>query len=342
MANIECCKSALFALLLCAIAAGSVVSDELQVGFYHATCPIAESIVFEVVERAFLSSPGTAAGLIRMHFHDCFVRGCDASVLIDSNPKLGIVAEKDAPANNPSLVAFDVIDIAKTKLEAICPKTVSCADILAFAARDSVKLASPPGTPLSLKDYAVPAGRKDGRISLASEVQANVPAPTFNVKQLTQSFSAKGLSQEDMVILSGAHTIGVSHCSSFTDRLYNFNTTVQTDPSLDPYYANLVLKAQCPKGDYRNNQTTVPMESKTSLILDNLYYAEVKAHRGLFTSDAALLTDPNTLNIVNQNSGIDMIAWHKKFTAAMVKMGQIGVLTGSQGEIRVNCRCTNN
>lgn len=341
MAKIECCKSTLFALLLCALA-GVVVSDDLQVGFYHATCPSAESIVFEVVKGAFLSFPGTAARLIRLHFHDCFVRGCDVSVLIDSNPKLGFVAEKDSPINNPSLAAFDVIDKAKAKLETICPKTVSCADILAFAARDSATLASPPGVPLNLKAYAVPAGRKDGKISLASDVAANLPAPTFNVEQLTQNFAAKGLSQEDMVILSGAHTVGVSHCSSFTSRLYNFSSTVKTDPSLDPNYANLVLKAQCPLGSSSTSQTTVAMESKTPLILDNIYYDEVKAHRGLFTSDATLLTDPNTLSMVNQNAGPNLNAWQQKFAAAMVKMGKIGVLTGSQGEIRVTCRHTNN
>lgn len=311
------------------------VPQGLTEGFYSSSCPDAEFAVFEVVKNAFINNPAVAPGLIRIHFHDCFVRGCDGSVLIDSIGKN--VAEKDSPANNPSLHGFDVIDMAKAKLEAMCPQTVSCADILAFAARDSAKLASPPQYPLS---WDVAAGRRDGNISLASDIPANLPPPTFNVTQLTQRFAAKGLSQDEMVILSGAHTIGVSHCSSFVSRLYNFNSTHPTDPSLDPVYA-MQLKARCPNGN-PNNKTTVPMEVNTPNILDNLYYDGVIKNRGLFTSDATLLTNANTRKLVFANSGtFSMCTWQQNFAAAMVKMGKIEVLTGNQGEIRVNCRVVN-
>ena len=72
-------------------------------------------------------------------FSPIFLKGCDASVLLNS--KGNSKAEKDGPPN-VSLHAFYVIDAAKKALEAACPGVVSCADILALAARDAVFLVS--------------------------------------------------------------------------------------------------------------------------------------------------------------------------------------------------------
>ena len=69
-------------------------------------------------------------------------QGCDASVLLDDSATL--TGEKNAAPNANSLRGFEVIDAIKAQVEAACPGTVSCADILALAARDGVNLVSEP------------------------------------------------------------------------------------------------------------------------------------------------------------------------------------------------------
>lgn len=114
----------------------AVCGQGTRIGFYSTTCPNAETIVRTTVTTHFGSDPKIAPGLLRMHFHDCFVQGCDGSVLI-SGPN----TERTAGANF-NLRGFEVIDDAKTQLEAACPGVVSCADILTLAARDSIALVS--------------------------------------------------------------------------------------------------------------------------------------------------------------------------------------------------------
>ena len=119
------------------------------------------------------------------------MQGCDGSVLLSGNN-----TEKTARING-GLQGFDAIDAAKAAVEKACPGVVSCADILAFAARDGVVLSGGAG-------WKVPAGRRDGRVSLASEPPLNLPRPTMNASDLIQTFKNKGLTAEQMVDLSGA------------------------------------------------------------------------------------------------------------------------------------------
>ncbi|RLM60904.1 putative class III secretory plant peroxidase family protein [Panicum miliaceum] len=239
---------------------------------------------------------GIKAGLIRLFFHDCFVRGCDASVLLDptsANPQ----PEKLSVPNFPSLRGFEVIDAAKSELEAACPGTVSCADIVAFAARDASSLLSH-----GWVSFAMPAGRYDGGVSLAGETIPNLPPPFADTARLKQTFAAKGLDAADMVALSGAHSVGRSHCSSFSGRLAPPSNASGSD--MDPALAAR-LRAACAAPANNSTDSTVAQDYRTPDELDMPW------------------------------------AWQFRFGEAMVKMGRVEVRTAANGEIRKACRFVN-
>lgn len=99
---------------------------------------------------------------------------------------------------NSGLRGFEVVDDAKSQLEAACPGVVSCADIVALAARDSVKLTGGPS-------WSVPLGRRDGRTSSASEAMS-LPSPADSVGVQRQKFADKGLNDQDLVTLVGMYS----------------------------------------------------------------------------------------------------------------------------------------
>ncbi|KAG6601713.1 Peroxidase 52, partial [Cucurbita argyrosperma subsp. sororia] len=76
-----------------------------------------------------------AASIIRLHFDDCFVQGCDVSILLDDTPSM--IGEQNAAPNRNSVRGYRVIHKAKSEVEKICPDIVSCVDIFAVAARDA-------------------------------------------------------------------------------------------------------------------------------------------------------------------------------------------------------------
>nr|CAD1829656.1 unnamed protein product [Ananas comosus var. bracteatus] len=319
----------LLLILLYTFATSSVGAQAagLKKGFYKKSCPQGEQTVQSIVWDRVASNGALPAKFLRMFFHDCFVRGCDGSVLIDSTANN--TAEKDATPNK-SLAGFDVIDDVKSALEKACPQTVSCADIVALAARDSVSFQ------FKKPIWEVQTGRRDGTTSRASEANANIPSPSSDFTTLVNDFANKGLDVKDLVVLSGGHTIGVGHCNAFSKRLYNFTGKGDADPSLNATYAAF-LRTQCKS--LSDNTTTVPMDPGSSTDFDNHYFANLKLGQGLFQSDAALLTDGRSTKVVNKL--LDAGDFLDAFKNSIRNMGEVGVLTGSSGEIRKNCRVVN-
>lgn len=295
--------------------------------FYSSSCPSLESIVWERME-AYLSADITqAAGLLRLHFHDCFVQGCDGSVLLNATS-----GEQTASPNlSLRAQALKIINDIKENVEAACSGIVSCADIVTLAARDSVVMAGGPFYPL-------PLGRRDSlTFANRSTVLANLPSPTFNVTGLISVLGPKGLNFTDLVALSGGHTIGRSNCSSFDNRLYNSTTGTQMrDPTMDQSFAkNLYLT--CPTSTTVN---TTKLDIRTPNVFDNKYYVDLLNRQTLFTSDQTLYTDTRTRDIVI-NFAVNQSLFFEQFVLSMLKMGQLDVLTGSEGEIRKNCWAAN-
>ncbi|RLN21983.1 peroxidase 5-like [Panicum miliaceum] len=313
---------ALYALL------PAITDADLQEGFYksNTNCSVnVEATVASVVQQYISADRGVGAGLIRLHFHDCFVKGCDASVLIDPNP-VNPDPEKGSPSNG-GLRGLEVIHDAKRRLEGACPGTVSCADILAFAARDASNVLS-----AGAINYGVPAGRRDGLASAAPDATGSLPPPFARLDRLTELFAAKGLTQDELVTLSGAHSVGRAHCGSFAQRIRpNVSGTMDAE-----YGAGLQRRCPADAGD----GVAVDQDQATPADLDNRYYGNVLAGRVLFDSDWALISDNATRRMVEDNAA-DQARWAAKFIDAMRKMGALDVLTGDQGEIRRLCNVTN-
>ncbi|KAM3328995.1 hypothetical protein ACQJBY_026212 [Aegilops geniculata] len=311
--------------LLNALLRGSLVhSQGLQRGFYDSSCPDAEDIVRSTVEKYYNNDATIAPGLFRLHFHDCFVQGCDASVLIS-----GASSERSAPQNF-GLRGFEVIDDAKSQLESTCPGVVSCADILALAARDSVDLTGGPS-------WSVPLGRRDGRNSSAADAKA-LPSPADPVSVQRQKFAAQGLSDHDLVTLVGAHTIGQTDCAFVRYRLYNFTATGNADPSISPAFLPQ-LRALCPPGGDPARRVALDRDGAGSF--DAAFFKNVRDGSAALESDQRLWGDGATQGVVQKYAGnirgLFGLRFTYEFPKAMVSLGGVAVKTGRQGEIRRRC-----
>ncbi|CAO2143037.1 unnamed protein product [Urochloa humidicola] len=284
------CIIALFLLLLLAS-----TSAQLSTGFYANSCPGVYDAVKSVMKAAIAREQRMGASILRLFFHDCFVQGCDASLLLDDTASFQ--GEKMARPNNGSVRGFEVVDDIKSAVENVCPGVVSCADILAIAARDSVVILGGP-------NWDVKVGRRDSTTASFSGANNNIPPPTSGLSNLTSLFAAQGLSQKDMVALSGAHTIGQARCTNFRAHVYN-------DTNVDGAFA-------------RTRQSACPRTSGSGLL---------HSDQELFNGGS---TDAQVQSYVSSQS-----AFFTDFVTGMIKMGDITPLTGSNGEIRKNCRRIN-
>ncbi|CAL9157649.1 peroxidase 31-like [Musa acuminata AAA Group] len=323
-----------FAALVAVLLLAAPATAKLTTLYYQKTCPNVEKIVSDVVTTKQISTPTTAAGALRLFFHDCFVGGCDASVLVSSNAFNR--AERDAD-DNVSLPGdgFDAIVRAKTALELQCPGVVSCADVLALATRELVLMLGGPF-------YRVRLGRKDALTSTAASITGNLPGPNMTVDQLISLFARRHFTVQELVVLSGAHTVGFSHCSQFASRIFGYDGGARDahDPAMSPRFAQALQKA-C--ANYVKNPTIAAFNDvMTPGKFDNMYYQNLLRGLGLLASDQALALDPRTKPFV-QLYAANQTAFFNDFSRAMEKVSVLGVKAGRRkGEVRRRCDVFNN
>lgn len=180
--------------------------------------------------------------------------------------------------------------------------------------------------------WAVPLGRRDARTTTQQAANANLPSPSSAIGTLISSFASKGLDSQDLVALSGGHTIGAARCASFRSRVYN-------DSNILAGFAQRrrqVCPAQGPNGD----GNLAPLDAFSSVKFDNGYFRNLQGRFGLLHSDQELFNGGPVDSIV-QRYARDGGAFAGDFVNAMIKMGNISPLTGANGEIRANCRKPN-
>ncbi|KAL9235427.1 hypothetical protein vseg_010185 [Gypsophila vaccaria] len=298
--------------------------EELRVGFYRGKCNNSyidiQGFIEEEIEKQFYYDRTLTAAFLRLQFHDCFVKGCDASITID-----GPDTERVAPANG-GVRDYQLIDSIKAKVEEICPDIVSCADIIAIATKVVLKLGGGP-------DYPVETGRRDGLRSAKEDVK--LPHPAMSVARSYEFFHAENFTLEEMVTLLGCHTVGIAHCALFEKRLYY--GTPEYDPLMDESLRQKLIYT-CPQ--YQNSTNVAFLDQSVDYYnadkFDNYFFTQILKQRGVLPIDQALAHDSSTVGTVLKYAQYPS-TFNADLAKVMVKLQRVKVLTGNDGNIRKVC-----
>ncbi|KAL8501826.1 hypothetical protein ACS0TY_021078 [Phlomoides rotata] len=138
-------------------------------------------------------SKGKAAGLLRLVFHDAgtFDKGDKTGGMNGS-----IVYELDRPENTGLKKSLKILEKAKGQVDAVRP--VSWADLIAVAGAEAVLTCGGPKITVKL-------GRIDATVP---DPKGKLPEESLDANSMKQFFQKKGFSAQELVALSGAHTLG--------------------------------------------------------------------------------------------------------------------------------------
>ncbi|KAH6769577.1 Peroxidase family protein [Perilla frutescens var. hirtella] len=229
-----------------------------------------------------------------------------------------------ATSKNFGIRKRNAINLIKETLERVCPRQVSCADILVLAARDAVSLSGGPriGIPLGRRDSSTPPN-----VRLA---HSSLPPNNIGVEATLDLFAKKGMTVEETVAILGAHTLGVTHCFNIRSRLRN------PDNAMHAGFINL-LKLRCP-ADQSASASTIKFvpNDLTPVLFDNKYFVSTMRGGGVLKIDATMPLDSRTRPYVEKFAS-DQNAFFRAFSSAFLKLSSSNVLIGTQGMIRRTC-----
>ncbi|CAA0838678.1 Probable peroxidase 61 [Striga hermonthica] len=102
------------------------------------------------------------------------------------------------------------------------------------------------------------------------------------------------------------------------------------------------LRQQC-RQTLRNKDPTVFLTSQSGAQyrFTNKYYSNVLSFDSVLGVDQGLLYNYNTFQLAFEYAG-SMEKFKRAFALSVTRMSSLKVLRGKQGEIRLNCRYTNN
>ncbi|KAI5588110.1 hypothetical protein BDE02_05G074400 [Populus trichocarpa] len=249
-----------------------------------------------------MKAPESAAGALRIFSQDCFVEGCDASV-IKQHCKI-----RKGCRNKPVFIwkcFLLAIFLAKKAVESHCPRVVTCADVLAIVTRDSYN------EPLR---FEVQMGRRDGPDGLVSEASR----VAGNILHANDSLSSN-LTLPIQRVIYPRHGSPLGRCLSLLgvmSRIYSCSLSFDVDPNMNQNHAK----------EFRE---TFPEEN----------FDPTKGF-GLLGTDR-LASDPRTQVYVNLMANYQEL-FYSHFITATIRLGITGVKTGNEGEIRQDCGSFNN
>ncbi|KAG5549154.1 hypothetical protein RHGRI_014502 [Rhododendron griersonianum] len=262
------------ALLLFSLLMSTPTNAQLSSTFYDNTCPNALNTIRTSIRQAVSRERRMAASLIRLHFHDCFVQGCDASILLSEAATS--TSERTAAPNAGSARGYEVIDAAKVEVEKICPEVVSCADILAVAVRDASFAVGGPS-------WTVRLGRKDSTTASRAHTIGQAQCFTFSER-----------------INSNGSDIDAGFASTRTRGCRNANLApldLVTPNSFDNnYFKNLIQK----KGLLESDQTLFSGGPTDSIV------SQYSSNAATFKSDfaAAMIKMGDIIDPVTSQNGV--------------------------------------